>query len=79
MTNLVELSMNRTEITDAGFRHLEDVTSLVALRLAGTNVSPEAVDRLRRALPNLTILIQRETHWLFIKAWGGATEVTVIP
>lgn len=49
------LEVHGIGVTDAGVEHLHDVDTLVELQLYGTKVSPEAVARLRAALPNTNV------------------------
>ena len=49
------LDLGDTDITDEGLAHLKGLTNLKSLNLRGTDVSDEAVDKLREALPNCRI------------------------
>ncbi len=56
-TSLTWLDLDQTAITDDGLRHLQKLTNLRRLRLSGCrNISPEGVVRLKKALPNCTIV-----------------------
>jgi hypothetical protein len=56
MVNLSLLDVAYTEVGDAGLLHLERLTELTELRLYHTSVSRAGEEKLRRALPKLTIL-----------------------
>ena len=49
------LSMNWTEVTDAIFSHLEQITSLVQLNLLGTRTTRENVARFRVVRPDCVV------------------------
>jgi len=49
------LSLDGTDITDAGLEHLEGLTLLQTLSLIGTKVTDAGVKRLQKALPNCHI------------------------
>lgn len=58
LTNLETLQISEAEqLTDSGIAHLEKLTSLKILRLdlGRAAVTPQAIERLRRALPNCRI------------------------
>jgi hypothetical protein len=52
---LTDLNLARTQITDAGLRHLKGLTGLWSLYLSGTQVTDAGVQQLRQGLPRLTI------------------------
>lgn len=79
LNGLEELNLFGAGVTDKGFKHLHDVKSLKAVRIASTNISPEAIDAFRQALPNVTVMVAGETGWKFIKPWGSAHDVTTMP
>ncbi|HEX4130988.1 MAG TPA: protein kinase [Pirellulales bacterium] len=54
-TELVELHLDYSKITDAGLRHLEPLTALTTLTLTGTQVSAAGVAKLQKALPKCKI------------------------
>lgn len=54
------LNLNgNSSITDAGLEHLENLSNLINLGVAETNVSEEGVDRLQNALPRCNIQTDR--------------------
>jgi hypothetical protein len=50
------LSIRSPNVTDAGLVHLERLSRLLSLNLVGTQVTPEGVARLRKALPRLMLV-----------------------
>ena len=52
---VVELNLNRTEITDAGLSHLKKLTNLQTLFLKDTKVTDAGIAELQEALPNCEI------------------------
>ena len=56
LENLVHLDVSLTQITDAGLEHLEGLTKLEWLSLIDTQVTPEGVKKLKKALPECVIL-----------------------
>ena len=55
MTQLVELDLQRTRVTDAGMEHLKHLPELRGLHLEGTAVTAAGADNLRSVLPHLII------------------------
>ncbi len=55
MDDLNWLLLSDTEITDAGLEHLAGMKSLSRLTINGTKVTPKGIDRLKKALPRLTV------------------------
>ena len=55
MTQLQDLSLVDTQITDAGLKHLEALTRLGHLYLHGSQVTDEGVEKLKQALPECKI------------------------
>jgi Leucine Rich repeat len=53
---LRQLNLRGTRITDGGLQHLEGLTDLRELNLTDTRVSDAAVERLRNALPLVTVV-----------------------
>ncbi len=49
------LNLSRTEITDAGLKHLEGMTHLKLLFISETNVTAAGRKSLEKALPGLDI------------------------
>ncbi len=56
MTNLVQLDLWDTRITDDGLVHLKDLTQLKTLALRETQVTDEGVKQLRQELPNCQVV-----------------------
>ena len=79
LNGIQEINLFGTGVTDVGLKHLQEVKSLTALRIALANVSPEGLDQLRKALPNVTIAVVGEAGWNFTKPWGGTNAVTTMP
>jgi hypothetical protein len=57
MTSLEYLSLENTQVTDAGLEHLKGLTRLRTLVLIRTQVSKAGTEELTRALPGLVELI----------------------
>jgi len=55
LRRLAWLLLENDEITDAGLKHIESIKSLKRVTLIGTKVSPEGADRLKRAIPGVTV------------------------
>jgi hypothetical protein len=55
LTNLKELSLRNTQVTDAGLVHLKRLTNLKFLWLHRTQISDTGILELRKALPNCKI------------------------
>ena len=55
IANLKNVDLGRTRITDRGLEYLKPIESLEYIILTGTTVTPEAVDDLRKALPNADV------------------------
>lgn len=60
--NLRELSLDGSEVTDAGLRHLYSLSRLESLDLKDTKVSAGAVANLRKMLPNCKIKMERSSR-----------------
>lgn len=56
LTTLQGLSLDSTPVTDDGLRHLQQFTRLAYLNLDHTSTSIEGRAKLRKALPNCTIM-----------------------
>ncbi|HWB10442.1 MAG TPA: hypothetical protein VG826_14515 [Pirellulales bacterium] len=56
LPRLERLKLNHTLLTDAGLVYLEELKSLQRLDLVGTQTTDAAVARLRKALPNCTVV-----------------------
>lgn len=54
--NLESLKLVNTSVTDAGLLHLERLTKLRQLDPAGSKVTLSGLERIRRALPSLSII-----------------------
>ena len=46
------LYLNDTDISDAGLMHVRGLTSLDVLKIDGTNVTKQGIERLRKSLAN---------------------------
>ena len=55
LTNLQELDLAGTQVTDAGLVHLKGLTNLQELDLSYTQVTEGGVQEQRQALPNCNI------------------------
>lgn len=55
LTNLVNLYLSSTQVSDAGLEHLKGLTNLVRLELKMTNVTATGIVDLQKALPNCKI------------------------
>jgi hypothetical protein len=55
LTELVELSLFKTKITDAGLEHLTGLKKLKEVELNETKVSKAGVEKLKKALPDAYI------------------------
>ncbi len=56
LTNLKDLRLSRTQVTDAGLVHLKGLTKLEWLHLDGTKVTDAGVQKLQKALPGCKII-----------------------
>jgi len=43
------------EVTDAGLDALKDIKSLKSIYLIGTKVTPQAIDKLKQAIPGVAV------------------------
>jgi hypothetical protein len=57
LTNLRELFLTDTSVTDAGLEYLQGLTSLRYLDVSATKVTDDGVKKLQQALPNCVILV----------------------
>jgi len=55
LKNLQVLALSRTEVTDAGLGALKDIKSLKSIYLIGTKVTPQAIDKLKQAIPGVAV------------------------
>jgi hypothetical protein len=55
LPNLKVLGLGGTNVTDRGIAVLEGCKGLTTVRLAKTKVTPQAIDRLKKALPGCTV------------------------
>ena len=55
LTNLEELGLFDTQITDAGVEHLAGLTNLTSLNLRQTKITDAGFAELQKALPNCEI------------------------
>ncbi len=55
LPNLKVLGLGGTKVTDRGLAALEACKGLTTLRLAKTKVTPQAIERLKKALPGCTV------------------------
>jgi Leucine-rich repeat (LRR) protein len=55
MTNLTELDLYDTQVTDAGLEHLKGLTSLTKLSLSRTPITDAGLAEIKAALPNCDI------------------------
>ena len=55
IVNLKNVDLSGTRITDRGLEYLKPIETLEYVILTGTMVTPEAVDELRKALPNADV------------------------
>jgi hypothetical protein len=55
LTDLEELNLARTRVTDAGLGHLQQLKKLRHLDLQATRVTPAGRARLQKVLPNTLI------------------------
>jgi Leucine-rich repeat (LRR) protein len=51
LTNLLELDLSQTQITDAGLEHLKGLPDLTRLSLRGTDVTDAGLERLKVLSP----------------------------
>ena len=56
LTNLKELFLTDTNVTDAGLEHLQGLTNLRYLDVSATKVTDAGVKKLQQALPNCKII-----------------------
>jgi hypothetical protein len=66
-------------VTDEGLKQLADVKSLVMVRIAAGKVSPEAVAKFQKALPNVSVAMVGEAGWHFITPAGDEADMTPMP
>jgi hypothetical protein len=55
LSELRDLSLHATQVTDAGLEHLAGLTQLTTLYLSDTHVTAAGVANLQQALPNCKI------------------------
>src|SRR6185503_1250895 len=55
LTNLTELRLAGTKLTDTGLAHLATLPRLLAVRLAGTRISPDGLAAFEEARPQCKI------------------------
>jgi internalin A len=55
LTKLSDLSLSNTQVTDAGLVHLTKLTNLAYVHLRNTRVTDAGIQKLKQALPRLTI------------------------
>ena len=55
LVNLKSLVLSDTAVTDAGLAHLAGMKNLGRLSIKGTKVTPAGIERLKKALPKLTV------------------------
>ena len=55
MTQLEDLELSDTQVTDAGLTHLKGLSRLTYLNLKGTKVTIQGIKELQEALPNCDI------------------------
>ena len=55
LSNLETLTLNSTQISDAGLVHLKDLTNLRYLGLNGTQITDAGLAELQQALPSCEI------------------------
>jgi hypothetical protein len=58
VTNLSELDLSDTQVSDAGLAHLKGLTSLSGIDLRSTWVSDAGAKELKRALPGLKRVVR---------------------
>ena len=58
LTNLRDLRLPRTQVTDAGLEHLKGLTNLEQLWLHETKVTQAGVSKLRESLPRCRVKTQ---------------------
>jgi hypothetical protein len=58
IASLEYLLIGQTKITDDGVRHLKEMRNLKGLSLIRSQLSPQAVDSLRQALPNCQVVVE---------------------
>ena len=61
LTNLIDLNLNNTQVTDADLEHLKGLTNLVVLRLNNTHVTGRGLEQLK-GLTNLKGLVLDNTQ-----------------
>lgn len=62
LTILFELHIHNTVVSDEGLAHLEGLSRLTTLHLTNTNVTKEGVEKLKRALPSLSVSSGQYAH-----------------
>lgn len=55
-TNIVGLNLDDTKVTDEALEKLTDLNKLRWLGLVRTNVTPEGIEKLQKALPDCAVL-----------------------
>ena len=55
LSNLEQINLDRTRVTDTGLDNLKALKSLQTLHLSGSQVTPAGVKELRRTLPWIEI------------------------
>ncbi|MBA7668614.1 hypothetical protein ES703_76728 [subsurface metagenome] len=63
LTKLIDLRIDSYKITDSALVYLEKIKTLERLELSNTKVTDEGVARLKKALPQCSIICLREYPW----------------
>ena len=75
--NLVEVNVCEAPITDQGLAQLSTLPALMELHVLGTNASAEAIQDLRRARPQVKLIVRQV--FLGVKGKGPALIDEVLP
>jgi Leucine-rich repeat (LRR) protein len=78
LLQLQSLNVENTPVTAAGLMHLEGLTQLQLLQVGGSRVSFGGANKLKKALPDLSISRDEVTHRTFVRTAPNRLEESVL-